>query len=91
MTEADFQDQIVQWARLRGWRLYHTYNSRGSDAGFPDLVLVRESRCVVAELKTETGAVSAAQMEWLEALADAGVETYVWRPSVLESALEALR
>jgi hypothetical protein len=36
---------------------------------------------VIAELKTQTGRVSEAQRKWLNALQQAGVETYLWRPS----------
>jgi VRR-NUC domain-containing protein len=48
-----------------------------------DLTLVRD-RVVWVELKTETGKVSAAQREWLDALKAAGAEAYIWRPSDLE-------
>jgi hypothetical protein len=36
---------------------------------------------VIAELKTQKGRVSEAQQKWLDALREAGVETYLWRPS----------
>jgi hypothetical protein len=58
-TEAEFQAAVVQSAKLRGWWAYHTHDSRRSEAGFPDLVLLRGvhgrghryGRCIVAELK----------------------------------------
>src|SRR5688572_19177552 len=40
-TERAFQAQVVKYARLMGWTAYHTHDSRRSQAGFPDLVLVR--------------------------------------------------
>jgi hypothetical protein len=72
-------DYAVRVARPP-WRRYHTLNSRGSDPGFPDLVLLRPPRLVVAELKTEDGRVSRDQWAWLDDFAAAGAEAYVWRP-----------
>ena len=36
-TEKGFQAAVVELARLRGWLVYHTYDSRRSAKGFPDL------------------------------------------------------
>lgn len=67
-----------------GWTLtYHTLRSKGSQSGFPDRVLVRD-RVVYVELKRHGGKVSAAQREWLDGLARAGSECYVWIPSDLD-------
>ena len=82
MLEKDWQKQVVAIARRCGWAVYHTYDSRRSAPGYPDLTLVRE-RLVFAELKREDGKLSSAQEEWLERLRDAGVEVHVWRPSDL--------
>ena len=38
MTEKQFQSHIVQYAKMRGWLVYHTHDSRRSEPGFPDLV-----------------------------------------------------
>lgn len=63
--EAEFQSQVVEYARLNGWRLiYHTWNSERSEPGFPDLVLVRGSELVFAELKAQNGRVSQEQLNW---------------------------
>ena len=80
MKEKEWQAQVVSLARRLGWMTYHTYDSRRSEPGWPDLVLLRE-RMVIAELKTQKGRVSEAQQKWLDALREAGVETYLWRPS----------
>lgn len=79
VTEREFQAEVVKTARSCGWITYHTHDSRRSDKGFPDLVLVRE-RVVFAELKTDTGRESAEQLEWMRRLKRAGAEAYVWRP-----------
>lgn len=87
--------QLVDLARLRGWKIYHTHDSTHSAAGFPDLVLCRPPRLVFAELKTDRRAskLTADQVEWLEALTACtkqGVETFVWRPSDFDDVREVL-
>ena len=42
MTEKQWQALVQETAQLAGWMAYHTYDSRRSAAGFPDLVLARE-------------------------------------------------
>ena len=90
MTEREWQAQVVDAARLMGWRVYHTHDSRRSEPGWPDLALVRD-RLVMAELKTDTGRVSNDQQKWLALLTAAGVETYLWRPSDFDEVLAVLK
>lgn len=79
-SERELQNAVVDVARLLDWRTYHTFDSRRSSPGFPDLTLVRGSRLVFAELKTSTGVVSQHQVLWLASLSATTAETYVWRP-----------
>lgn len=81
MNENDWQGEVLTLARFGGWTLrYHTFDSRHSAAGFPDLVLVRVPELLIVELKTDKGKVTDDQQTWLEALAACGLETHVWRP-----------
>ena len=83
MTEKQLQEAVIACAKLLGWRVYHTWDSRRSAPGFPDLVLVLPgSRLIFAELKTETGKVSDAQNQWLDDLGSVtwDTEEYIWRP-----------
>jgi hypothetical protein len=80
LTEARFMAQVVEYARLMGWRTYHTRRSEGSEAGFPDLVLVRRPRIVWAELKSERGKATPQQLVWLLELLECRQEVYLWRP-----------
>ena len=86
MSEAEFQAEVVKIARLMNWFCYHTWDSRRSEAGFPDLVLVHRAReeTLFCELKTDTGKVTPAQRKWLEALRDAGQQGCVWRPRMMD-------
>lgn len=82
MLERDFQAKVLELAKLTGWFVYHTFDSRRSEPGFPDLVLVhpRQGRVLFRELKTDTGQLSLHQVKWLQALKDAGADAEVWRP-----------
>jgi Holliday junction resolvase len=81
MTEAQLQGAVMELARLLGWKSFHVWISIRSNPGFPDIVACRGERLLAIELKSRIGKVSAAQEEWLSALAAAGAETYVWRPA----------
>lgn len=85
MTEAQLQDAIRDLAMIRGWLFFHPYDSRKSTPGWPDLFLLhpRTGDLVVAELKSNSGRVSHAQQEWIDAFAAAGVVVHVWRPAHL--------
>lgn len=90
MTENEWMEQVRDLAKLYGWLGYHTHRSDRSDAGFPDLVLVKGERVVYVELKAEKGRLSPDQKKWLRALVAAGQETAVWRPSDLQTASAVL-
>jgi hypothetical protein len=97
VNERDFQQQVLDLARLYQWAAYHTFDSRRSAVGFPDLVLVRAPEIIFAELKAEKGRLSPEQREWIAALGlveeaiaqrtpehlirDRLFEVNVWRPS----------
>ena len=102
MTEREFQRAVVELARMMGWRVHHTRPALTragewrtpiqGDAGFPDLVLCRPPRLILAELKRVGGKLTAEQQAWLEALqACAGVECYLWTPADWETIIDALR
>jgi hypothetical protein len=92
MTEAEFQNKVIDFAKWCGWRVFHPRPAQigavgrwathyTGDAGFPDLVMVHPKKGVVfAELKSDTGRVSTQQTMWLSELVDAGAEAYLWQP-----------
>jgi hypothetical protein len=82
ISEKNFQAQVVQLAKLCGYEVYHTFDSRRSAAGFPDLVMVKNHHLVFAELKRQDGRLSMPQKQWLEALSRVEkVSSHLWRPS----------
>ena len=76
-------------ARTLGWLCYHPFDSRKSEPGWPDLVLVRGSKCLFRELKHK-GKVSVYQQHWLDALTDAGQDAKVWRSEEWDAIIEEL-
>jgi hypothetical protein len=69
ISEESLQTAVIHLAGLCGWICYHTRDSRGSASGFPDLVLAHPTGTIVfAELKRETGRLSASQAQWLATL-----------------------
>jgi glycine/D-amino acid oxidase-like deaminating enzyme len=81
LTEADWQELVVQYARLQGWWCFHPYDSRKSQAGWPDLVLMRPPELVIVELKSQRGKVTQEQERVLAMLDECGVEAHLWRPA----------
>jgi hypothetical protein len=82
IREKDFMAQVVQLGNLHGWRSYHTYDSRKSAPGFPDLFMIRGPRAIVAELKRDgKQKLTAHQEAWLQLFRGVpGVEAYHWTP-----------
>lgn len=72
VREAELQLAVVQLAGYQGFRVYHTFDSRHSEPGFPDLVMVRPPRLLVVELKAERGHVSVEQAAWIGAFTAIG-------------------
>ncbi len=80
MTEAELLDAVRQACRWSGLLCYHTHDSRRSERGFPDVVVVGPHGVVFRELKAERGRVTPDQREWLDRLTDADADADVWRP-----------
>lgn len=94
-SEAAFQVQVLNLAGFHSWRCYHTHDSRRSQKGFPDLVLIRPPELIFAELKTDSGRVRPEQQQWLDELREVAargsyVEVYLWRPAQLQEIIDRL-
>ena len=83
MSEAEFQRQVIEFAVLAGWEVYHVPDSRRVTAGgWPDLVCGKAGRgCVAAELKREGQKPRQDQRWWLDRLTECGVPAFWWTPN----------
>ena len=93
MTEREWQRQVTRLLGLYGWDWYHTYDSRRSREGFPDLVCWHADRGVIfVELKTDakSSRLSQAQCDVIDGLREAGARCFVWRPRDLDEVVSVL-
>ena len=95
MSEAELQRTVLEMAQSFRWLRAHFRPAmtmrgfrtpvEGDGAGFPDLILVREGRLVVAELKAAKGELSIEQTLWLTAFSTVPcAEVHVIRPEHLD-------
>ncbi len=84
---------IIDASKHLGYRCFHTFDSRRSEPGFPDLLLLRErdGRRYVIETKTEKGPVTTEQLAWIAAFSSCGIPAMVARPNDLDTVLEMLK
>lgn len=85
VTEKSFQAAVTQLLDLMGFAWYHTYNSRGSNRGWPDLAICGWRKFILRELKSDRGELTDDQVRWAKRLQDAGQDWAVWRPTDLWS------
>ncbi|TMR92401.1 VRR-NUC domain-containing protein [Nonomuraea basaltis] len=88
MTEARLRDHhIVPLAKILGYLVYWTWNSKHSPAGFPDVFLLHPvtGTVIIRELKMVGGGKkhqpTEAQQAWLDAFGVAGLDAAVWTPA----------
>lgn len=91
ISEAQFQQRVIDFAGRNGWLCYHTHDSRRSNPGYPDLTLVRRGEIVFAELKVPPNECSEEQVRWLDALRETGAAAGVWRPEDWPKIQEVLK
>ena len=81
MSEKELQASVEHAALLHGWLYYHTHDSRRSERGFPDLVLVRDGVIIFAELKVKKRKPSWDQLKWITSLSEvkgSWVRVFIW-------------
>lgn len=100
LSEKDFTRQVVQLAKLLGWRVAHFRPAQtkhgwrtamSGDVGFPDLLLIRGCVQLVFELKCGKNTTTPEQVKWLESFEGAGVSAHVLRPEDWPKIEELLR
>ncbi|MCC7372598.1 MAG: hypothetical protein IT306_29560 [Chloroflexi bacterium] len=63
--EAAFQVRVVELLTRHGYSVFHPYDSRRSEPGFPDLIAIRGGRLLAIELKVGRRRVTDDQARWL--------------------------
>lgn len=100
ISEADWQDQLVDTLHLHGWKVAHFRTSMTAggrhmtavqyDAGgFPDLFCTHAAGgdVIAIECKREYEQATPEQLQWLAWMEAAGIDGYVWRPSMVDAAI----
>ncbi len=85
MPERELLEAIYEIACSRGLLAYHTHDSRRSQPGFPDLVIVGPGGVLWRELKTQHASITNEQRLWGNLLREAGQDWEIWRPADLVS------
>lgn len=98
LTEAQFQQTVIETAILYGWRVSHFRPAQirpgrwatplQGHPGLPDLVLARDGVVLLAELKRHGGRPTPEQRMWLAALGEYG---RLWTPGMFPRIVEELR
>jgi hypothetical protein len=83
MTEAKLQETVRQLCKNLGLFHYHPFDSRRSEPGWPDSVVIGYGGIIFRELKSERGVVSTDQRQVGHMIRAAGGSWGVWRPSDL--------
>jgi predicted type IV restriction endonuclease len=69
--EDDLLKLVIDMARVNGWKIHHTRDSRSNDGrtdkGLPDCTLAKNGKVLLLELKTMRGRITKEQQEWLDA------------------------
>ena len=75
---------------ILGGMVYHTYDSRRSTKGYPDLTIVTlDGRVIWAELKVGKKQPTEDQWGWLRGLPDH--QAYLWRPDDWDDAVRIIQ
>jgi hypothetical protein len=94
MSEAELQRLVADLCAQLGLHHYHTHDSRGSEGGFPDSVIVGTA-ILFREIKSRDGVLKPAQRRWGSRIERSGGNWAVWRPvdwysGVIRLQLEAI-
>jgi hypothetical protein len=93
--ERAWQVQVRAWLHRAGFVTYHTFDSRKSEPGFPDIIAILPGvRLIAIELKQDRGRVTTSQLYWLELFRSIEVYAEVWRPrdaDMIQAQIESWR
>lgn len=81
ILEEELDVLVKDMCKQLGIERYHTYDSRRSPSGYPDLTLAGRGGQMWRELKATKGVVSPDQQKWIGILRAGGGDADVWRPA----------
>ena len=97
ISEKAFMAAVVRVATQHGWMCYHTFDSRKSPMGYPDLTLARlpwsgrPGEVIWSELKVEAP-LTTQQEVWLATLSHVSrTEAYLWTPEDMPAIISRLQ
>ena len=94
ISEKELLQTVIELAEVNAWKCYHVFESakyaRRTSKGFPDLLLIRDGKLIVAELKSEKGSLTNDQAQWLSEFEQCDrVQVFIWTPfSLLDGRIE---
>lgn len=87
LTEKDWQEKVLYFAKLYRWSWFHPRYMEGSNAGWPDLAFWKPPQFFLAELKTESGRIRPDQTRVIEELRACRLEVRLWRPRDIDEVI----
>lgn len=88
VTEEALLAEVLRLTELHGCITHHCNQAfRCTGDGLPDLIVCAPYGLLLAELKTDYGVLSSAQVTWKHTLLAAGAQWRLWRPQELHSGL----
>jgi hypothetical protein len=91
INHADYQWQIVKYAKLHGWKHQYWWRTFKSPKGWLDLVLARPPRLVMAEIKIPPDTIKPEQQEWIDMWKQYPlIECYIWLPDDWDTVVKIL-
>jgi hypothetical protein len=84
VTEAELQAAITEICHLKGLWWFHPHDSRRSNSGWVDLAILGNGGALFAELKSEDGRRTMAQIRCADRITKAGLQYRLWRPADLK-------
>ena len=90
-SEESLQNKVIDLLKLGRWVYFHSWSSRHSVAGFPDIIAIRGTRVLAIELKSTKGKLTPAQIAWGQTFTATGkVEYYCWYSEDWDEMVKAL-
>jgi len=81
MTHVQLQNNIVKYAKLKGYKCQFFWRNFHSPKGWLDLTISKPPRLLMVELKVPPDTLTKEQSEWFEVWGKYPyIERYVWKP-----------